>query len=137
MLLSIVQKYQLNTRRVFLVDGLGAVLTTVMLGLIFPIFIEHVGMPEYVLFALASIALTFAIYSLGCFLFKVKKIIPFLAIIITGNATYCLFTTALMVLFSDSLTAIGVLYFIGEVLVIISLLTVEIYVLIDLIKRRK
>jgi hypothetical protein len=120
-----IQKYKLNTRRIFLVDGLGAALTAFMLGGILPIFIEYIGMPEYVLFSLSSIALTFAVYSLSCFFLNVENLRLFLAIIIFCNIMYCLLTAALMVLLRESLTVFGLIYFIGEQFVVMTLIVVE------------
>jgi hypothetical protein len=127
-----IQKYKLNTRRLFLVDGLGAALTAFMLGFLVPMYSDLVGVPEYVLFSLASIALTFAIYSLSCFFLNVKRIRLFLAIIITGNTMYCLLTTVLIVLLKDTLTVFGLLYFLAEQLVVVTLIIVEVLVLTNL-----
>jgi hypothetical protein len=107
------------------VDGLGAALTAFMLGGILPIFIEYIGMPEYVLFSLSSIALTFAVYSLSCFFLNVENLRLFLAIIIFCNIMYCLLTAALMVLLRESLTVFGLIYFIGEQFVVMTLIVVE------------
>ena len=124
-----IQKYKLNTRRIFLVDGLGATLTAFMLGGILPIFVEHIGMPEYVLFSLSSIALAFAIYSLSCFFLNVANLRLFLAIIIFCNILYCVLTAALMVLLRETLTVFGLIYFIGEQFVVMALIAIELLVI--------
>ena len=130
-----IQKFKLNTRRIFLFDGCGAVLSALQLGLILPFFAEFFGIPEYVLFCLTSIAITFAIYSLSCFFISIKNIRPFLAIIIAGNIMYCLVTTIILCFLYNSLTTFGVLYFVFEQLIIATVVAIEIFVFIELGKK--
>lgn len=131
----LIRKLKLNTRRIFLLDGCGALLSALQLGLIVPVYIEFFGVPEYTLFCLASIAMTFAFYSLSCFFMKIKNIRPFLAIIITGNIMYCLVTATVVYFLYDSLTTFGIAYFVVEQLIIATVVAIEIFVFIVLGKK--
>jgi len=53
-------------RRLFLIDGIGALVSAVMLGLVLTVWAPVFGMPRRVLIPLALVAAGFAIYSLTC-----------------------------------------------------------------------
>jgi hypothetical protein len=57
-----------NARKfVFLIDGLGALVSALLLGVVLPFFQDHLGMPLPIFYGLAALAATFCIYSLSCF----------------------------------------------------------------------
>ena len=82
-------------------------------------------MPRKVLYPLSVLACVYAIYSLCCYWFAAKKWRPFLIVIAVANLMYCCITIALVVLFYYALTVLGVIYFVGEILVIIGLVYIE------------
>jgi hypothetical protein len=69
----------------FLLDGLGAVLTTVFLFFILRKFHEYVGMPINILIFLSYLGLLFCIFSGVCFFFLTTNWTPFLRIISIAN----------------------------------------------------
>ncbi len=105
-------------RKIFLFDGIGALLTALILGLVFTNFQEYIGMPREILIVLASVAVVFCIYSSSCFFFLKKNWKPFLKAIAIGNLLYCITTTVLILSLHPQLTILGLLYFIGEIIVI-------------------
>ncbi|MGM0579490.1 MAG: hypothetical protein ACQETL_02345 [Bacteroidota bacterium] len=117
-------------RKIFLIDGVGALLTTLIIGIVFTNFQEYIGMPREILISLAIIALGFFIYSLSCFLILKKNWKPFLKVIVIANLVYCIITTVLIILFFHQLTLLGLLYFIGEIIVIGVLVYFEFLILI-------
>lgn len=112
-------------QRIFLIDGIGALLTAFLL-LVFIRSMPHVfGVPAALIFSLAATAGIFAIYSFSChFVFKTKKPI-FLRILAILNMLYCMATTIFALLLNESTTTVGVIYFTGEILLILSLSYLE------------
>ena len=130
MFLQMVKKYKLNTRRIFLLDGLGALLTMVVTGFVLPYFSDYFGIPEFVLFSLSALALTLAIYSSGCFLWGVKRIRPFLIMVVIGNSIYCLVSVIFFAFVLHGLTVLGWIYFFIELLIMLTLIAIEISIFI-------
>lgn len=112
-------------RAVFLMDGLGALLSMVMLGGVLVRFEAEFGMPKTVLFWLASAAAVFAVYSLSCSFFLPANWRPLLRIILFSNAAYAVISAALVVCFYGRLTGLGLTYFALELLVLALVVWVE------------
>ncbi len=119
----------LNLRTIFLLDGIGALLSAIFLGIILPMLQAHIGIPIYTLWLLAIIALFFAIYSLSCFWFLDTKNTKFLKAIITANLAYCILTALLVGFHIETITTWGIAYFLLEILIILGLVTYELRVL--------
>lgn len=114
-----------SPRKLFLADALGAVLTVALtVGVLAPCS-QWFGMPAAALYILAIAGSVFALYSFGCFLFVRRNFSPFLRIIALANLGYCVATVALCVVYRSQVTALGLAYFIGECLVIVTLAGVE------------
>ena len=118
-------KRLLNEKNIFLLDGFGALLTAVFLGVILPIFHQFIGMPISILYFLSSCGLVYAIYSLSCFFFADSNCKIFLQIIITANLCYCLLTALLVGIFWKELTGLAVAYFVIEILIILVVVWIE------------
>lgn len=106
-----------------MIDGLGALTSALMLGLVLPMFQEHIGIPTPALRVLAAIALLLAIYSLSCY--RKNASARWLGPIAIANVIYCMITFAVMLAFQHELTRIGMIYFIGEMAIILTLAFVE------------
>lgn len=119
----------LKPKTLFLIDGIGALLTAFLLFVVLRAFREYVGMPDVILTSLSLIAVVFAIYSIGCCLFLKNTWKPFLTIISTANLLYCCLTTVLVVYYYPLLTILGVIYFSGEIAVICGLVFIELKIL--------
>jgi hypothetical protein len=110
---------------IFLVDGLGALLTAfLLLGILIPLQ-GFFGMPKNILIILSLIALAFAVYSLGCYFFLKGNWKLFLFGISIANFFYCCLTLTLIYFFYSELTGLGVTYFLVEVMVVMGLVMVE------------
>jgi hypothetical protein len=77
-------------KNIFLIDGMGAVLTALLLSQLLARLVPVFGMPSAILYPLAAIAACFAIYSLLCHLLVKKNWKPFLRGIAVANTLYCL-----------------------------------------------
>ncbi|OGQ45865.1 MAG: hypothetical protein A3I05_08270 [Deltaproteobacteria bacterium RIFCSPLOWO2_02_FULL_44_10] len=107
--------------RIFLIDGIGAFVSTFLLGVVLPAIQEWIGMPKQVLYFLALYALACAIFSLTCFWFADHNKPAWLRIILWLNSCYCLLTIFLMILFFNILTPWGWSYFLIELTIILGL----------------
>jgi len=123
---TFIQQLTANPRRIFLIDGLGAALTTLLLCVVLPSFQKFFGMPVRVLYLLGAVAAVFAVYSFSCFCWLKRRHRSFLAAIIIANLLYCLVSLLLVIYFFQQLTIWGLLYFAGEIIVILALAALEI-----------
>ena len=85
-------------------------------------------MPQSVLYPLALLAGIYAVYSGVCYLLKPKRWRPYLRVIAIANLAHCGLILGLIVLYYPALTTVGILYLIGEILIVISLAVVELKV---------
>jgi hypothetical protein len=113
-------------KNIFLIDGMGAVLTALLLSQLLARLVPVFGMPSAILYPLAAIAACFAIYSLLCHLLVKKNWKPFLRGIAVANTLYCLTTLGWVIYLWNSLTWLGIAYFLGEILIVMTLVRVEI-----------
>lgn len=115
----------MSNKQIFLLDGIGALLSTILLGFILVEFQSFIGMPVTVLYSLASIALLFALYSLSTHFLQPKRWRGYLKIIAGANLLYCLTTLFLVIYYFDLLTYWGIGYFITEIIILLFLVRLE------------
>lgn len=114
-----------NPKTLFLLDGLGALLSCAMLGLVLPGFEQFFGMPHRALYPLAAIAGLFCLYSLGCFFSMPARWRSFLKTIAVANLAYCGLTAGAVVCWRRELTLAGFAYFFVEMAIIVVLARIE------------
>ncbi len=122
---SLLHKLASNPKRIFLIDSLGAFFTAFLLSTILTRLEEEFGMPRKVLIPLSILACVYAIYSLGCYFLVDGKWRPFLRVIAAANLLYCCITIGFLIVFHQSLTILGFVYFIGEIIIISGLAFIE------------
>ena len=110
---------------VLLIDGIGATLSAIFLGVVLPALQSYVGMPRRVLWALALMALVYGAYSIGTFYLRRSDWRSGVRVISILNVAYCGLTAVLVIAFWSRLTRVGVAYFLLEILVIAALVAVE------------
>jgi len=125
---ALVERLVRSPRTLFLVDGVGALVTALLVGLVLPALGEHIGTPRPVLRALALTAAVFAAYSLTCAATRPKRWPGYLRGIALANAGYCLVTAAVLIRFTAALHVLDWLYFVGEIVVVSALVTLELRV---------
>lgn len=117
----------LNKRNIFLIDGIGALVSAMFTGLILPLFSQWIGLPAWALYCLAVFPLTYGIYSLSCF-WLVKSISPIMLKAITlANLFYCLVSGLVIFIFPE-ITIWGRLLLAGEILIILGVVAIELRV---------
>lgn len=115
-----------NPKLLFLIDGLGALLSALFLGIILVHFEDIFGMPQAVLYPLAGVACLFAVYSLCCYVLVRRRWAVFFWIIALANVLYACATLGLLVIQHDALTCWGWGYFVLELGIIGGLVGLEI-----------
>lgn len=114
-----------SVKKIFLIDAIGALISAFFLGIILVRFNSLIGIPIKTLHILAILPCFFAVYSFCCYFFLKDNWRPFLRGIAFANLIYCFITTGLLFLDFQSLTGLGVFYFIVEVIVLLVLIRFE------------
>jgi hypothetical protein len=114
-----------NTKRVFLVDAIGALLSAIFIFIILSYFENQIGIPEKTLIFLIIIAILLSIFSFCCFLIQKNNSKQSLKIISRANILYCILTIITVFAYRHAITRWGLLYFIFEILIIILIVIVE------------
>lgn len=109
----------------FLTDAIGAFTTSFLLFVVLRNLDAYFSMPDETLKALAAVAAVFFIYSINCFFFLRKRWYFFIRIIMILNILYCLSTLGILILNYSSLTVFDLIHFLGEIMIICTLVIVE------------
>lgn len=125
---STIDYFSRKPRTLFLLDGLGAALTTFSLFFILRHYSVYFGMPAPILTYLSVIGLVYCVYSMSCYFLLKDYWTPYLRIIGISNFLYCILTMTLLYSYYNGLTRIGLAYFLAEMLIIALLVYVEIRV---------
>lgn len=118
-------KMTLAPKQLFLVDGLGGMLSALLLGVVLVRFETAFGMPRKVLYFLSCLAGMYALYSFLSYWRTKEKWRPYMQAIAIANLLYCCLTIGLVIYHRQELTALGVTYFLLEVVVITGLIIME------------
>ena len=115
----------IQPRQLFLLDGIGALFSAFMLGVILVRFESVFGMPSDTLYFLAFLPCLFAVYDFICYFLKLENWRPFLKFIAIANVTYCIISIVEIYLHYHSLTTLGLGYFIIEIIIVFTLAMYE------------
>ncbi len=123
----IAQTLTSKPRNVFLLDGLGAMLSALLLVFLIAPLEGIFGMPPEIAMKLSYPAFGFAAYSLGCFTLNPQAWKPFMRVIALANFLYCCLTFTLVVIDFSLLTKLGVAYFLGEIAIVFGVIGIELW----------
>lgn len=112
----------------FLTDGLGAMLTTLLLYVALRNFNEYFGVPKTILTFLSAISMCCCLYSTTCFIFLKTNWVPFIRIISYANLLYCILTIGFLLKYKSVITILGIVYFLVEVIIVCLLAYIELKV---------
>ena len=118
-------KITLTPKRLFLIDSLGGMLSALLLGVVLASFETTFGMPQKTLYFLSCLACVYAIYSFLSYWRTKYKWRPYMKTIAIANLFYCCLTTGLVIHHYQELTKLGLIYFLLELVIIISLIIME------------
>lgn len=125
---TLIEKITSNPKKIFLLDGIGALLTVFLLVAVVIPFNKDFGIPQSALYCLSVIACVFSIYSFCCAYIKSDQWPSLLRAISIANCVYCILTVILLINFTSTITLLGVAYFTGEIMIIMSLVSIELAV---------
>lgn len=114
----------INSKNIFLLDGIGAAFSTLLTGLLLPFFSDWLGLSKQTLSILALFPLAYGIYSFNIYFFANKTKPWMLLGIVIANLIYCLISAALLIS-SDSITIWGQALLTMEILVILGVIMIE------------
>lgn len=121
---DLITKAELNPKKLFLIDGFGAILSAFLLGVVLVKFEEIFGIPTSVLYFLATIPIFFVIYDVFCYQ-KHLKIGLLLKGIAVLNMLYCCVSIGLISYHFSSITILGWTYVIVEIILVSFLAMIE------------
>lgn len=115
-------------KQLFLVDGLGALLSAFLLGIVLVQFVSFFGIPQQTLYILAVLPCCFAGYDAYCY-FKIQHSLGIhLSRIAIANLCYCCLSIGLALYHHHQITIWGWLYLLGEVVIVSMLARIELRV---------
>ena len=118
------------TRRIFLIDGLGALVNFVFMGIIWPCFYQHFGLPLNTLYLLATVISLYFFFSVSCYFLIKENWQHYLRIIVMANTAYAFLTLIVIGYYFKQLTIWTYIYFPLELTCLTLLITIELKVII-------
>lgn len=122
---QVINKMVLHPKRLFLIDGLGALLSAFLLGVVLVQLESIFGIPAKVLYILAFLPCIFVLYDFYCYLRVKKNLRYFLIAIALMNLMYCFVSIGVVFQHRQKITALGWIYIIIEILILIVLIRIE------------
>jgi len=112
-------------KKLFLLDGIGAIISAFLLGIVL-VKLEHLfGIPKSALYVLAALPCLFAIYDFYCY-FKVEKYLgKYLKAIAIVNLLYCILSIGFALYHFQEITYLGWSYIIVEIIIVVALAIIE------------
>jgi len=117
-----------NPKKLFQVDGFGAILSAVLLGIVLVKLERVFGIPKQTLYFLAFLPCLFAIYDFYCWNKIEKKIAIFLKGIAITNLLYCCLSIGLAFYHNKEITIWGWTYILIEIAIVSGLSLIELKV---------
>ena len=112
-------------KKIFLIDGIGALVSAFLLGVVLVHFEAYFGIPKSTLYILAGIPCIFALFDFYSFLKVKENLAKHLKWIATANLLYCCLSIGFAFYHSSEIKSLGWAYIIGEVAIVVSLALFE------------
>jgi hypothetical protein len=117
-----------NQYGVFLLDGIAATLSAILLFAVLLPLQTYIGLPEICLLQLGAGAAILAVFALVCYFVKIKNRIYFLSISILGNLAYAVMASSWLCTYAYRVKPIGFVYFSIEVFLVMVVMMLEVKV---------
>lgn len=114
-----------HPRKLFLIDGFGALISAFLLGVVLVELEGVFGIPASVLYVLALLPCLFAVYDVYCYLKKEGDVRPSLWRIAIMNISYCILSIGLALYHYQSITYFGWSYILVEIFIVLTLAKLE------------
>jgi len=130
------EKFISHPKKLFLIDGLGAILSAFLLGFVLVKLERVFGIPSKTLYFLATMPVFFLSYDLYCTRKNKDDLGQFMKGIAIINLTYCCISIVFAFYHFGTITIFGWSYLLMEILIIITLAIIEFKVAKKLIKNK-
>jgi len=120
-----VKEINIQPKRLFIIDGIGALISAISLGYIMIVFNSIFGLPKNVLYLLATIPLFFLVFDMFAYYWGNEKIGWYLKIIVFLNVGYCILSLGLLSYHFSVLTKWAMIYFVVEICIVLALSRIE------------
>lgn len=117
-----------NPRKLFLLDGIGALVSAFSLGVVLVQLEAFFGIPRNTLYFLAFLPCLFAAYDFYCYWRIKENWRVYLKAIAIVNLLYCVISLALAFYHIEHITFLGWGYIIIEILIVVVLANIELKV---------
>ena len=122
---SMQSKLAMNPKHLFLIDGIGALVSAFLLGVVLVRYSDVIGLEDKTLLLVASFPCIFALYDFLCLFFVNKSYSSYIMIIAGSNLLYCFLSIGIAFYHVDTLTILGWTYIIIEVVIVMILSLIE------------
>jgi hypothetical protein len=117
-----------NPKKLFQIDGFGAILSAILLGIVL-VKLEYLfGIPKPTLYFLASLPCLFAVYDYYCYFNIDNNLGRFLKRIAIINLIYCCLSIGLVIYHREDIKILGWIYVSMEIVIVIGLSIIELKV---------
>lgn len=125
---SIIAKFSANLKRLFILDGLGALVSALYTGIVLNTFRRELGLSENLLLILGGIALVLFLYDFSCYYFLKNNVRPFITFAIIANILYFIGISVYIAVVKE-IGPLGKLCLVAESIVLFLVIIFEIQVL--------
>lgn len=117
-----------NPKKLFQIDGFGAILSAILLGIVLVKLESVFGIPISTLYFLASLPCFFALYDFYCYYNINKNLGVLLKGIASMNFIYCYLSIGIVIYHREVIKILGWLYILLEVAIVSLLALIELRV---------
>ncbi len=121
----IIERFKTNPKKLLIIDGVGAIISAFLLGVVLVKFENIFGIPKQTLYILASLPVLFAIYDLYAFKQENNKIYMFIKNIALLNILYCFISIGFAFYHIETIKFFGWIYIIVEIFIVAILASIE------------
>lgn len=122
---QIIEKLEQNPKKLFFIDGAGAILSAFLLAVVIAQLEELFGIPASTLYFLAVFPVIFALYDFFSYQQEKGKAGQFLMGIAVINFLYCCLSIGMAFYHLKTISLLGWAYILGEILIVMTLAIVE------------
>lgn len=122
---SIINEFSVSPKKLFILDGLGALLSAFLLGVVLVQLESYFGIPRNTLYFLAFLPCLFVVYDLFCYWRVEQNIGFFLKVIAAINVMYCCLSLGLAFYHMERITILGWGYILIEILIVLAVAILE------------
>ena len=122
---SIINEFSVSPKKLFILDGLGALLSAFLLGVVLVQLESYFGIPRNTLYFLDFLPCLFVVYDLFCYWRVEQNIGFFLKVIAAINVMYCCLSLGLAFYHMERITILGWGYILIEILIVLAVAILE------------